>query len=277
MAASAYEMQPSSKLPVEPPAKKKSYVIDPDGEVIFLLEDANAPFAVWDADKISKLTPKKPVKKPAKKKLKLDNTKVSLQNSPNQGEIISHLRAPPQKNQEHIRIQVSAKHLTLASPVFKKTLSGGWKESDIFAKKGSIELVIQYWDLEVFLLFMRIIHCRHQDLPSKVTLEMLAKIGVLADYYACPDAITFFANLWIDQLKDDLPTRYSRDLVLWMFVSWYFKKDEEYAECASIAMTQSNAPITNLDLPFSTTKLSKPLLNICFSLFRFEFLMAHLP
>lgn len=72
MAAPAYKMDP----PVDPPAEKKSYVIDPDGEVIFLLEDANAPFAVWDEEKISKPTPKKPVKKPAKKKIKLDNTKV---------------------------------------------------------------------------------------------------------------------------------------------------------------------------------------------------------
>lgn len=145
----------------------------------------------------------------------------------------------------------------LASPVLKKTLSGGWKESDVFAKKGSIELVIQDWDLEAFLLFMRIIHCQHQNLPGKVTLELLAKIAVLADYYACPDTITFFANLWIDQLKNDSPTRYSRDLVLWMFVSWYFNKQEEYEKFKSIAMTQSNAPIINLDLLLPTIELGK--------------------
>lgn len=88
----------------------------------------------------------------------------------------------------------SAKHLMLASPVMKNTPSGGWKESDVFAKKGSIDLVIHDWGLEAFLLFMRIIHCQHQNLPSKVTLEMLAKIAVLADYYACPDTITFFCE-----------------------------------------------------------------------------------
>lgn len=46
--------------------------IDPDGGVIFLLEGANAPFAVWDEKKISQPTPKKPLKKLAKKKIKLE-------------------------------------------------------------------------------------------------------------------------------------------------------------------------------------------------------------
>jgi hypothetical protein len=129
--------------------------------------------------------------------------------------------------------------------------------------------VIQEWDLEAFLLFMRIIHCQHRNLPSKITLEMLAKMAVLADYYACPDAVTFFANLWIDQLKSDFPTTYSRDLILWMFVSWYFNKKEESDKAISIAMTQSNAPITNLDLPLPTTFLGKPLGSDSLSFFFF--------
>lgn len=54
----------------------KSHVIDPDGEVMFFLENANAPFAVWDEKKINKQTPKRPAKKPPKKKLKVDENKV---------------------------------------------------------------------------------------------------------------------------------------------------------------------------------------------------------
>ena len=96
MAAPAYKMDPpvdpSIEPPAELPAEKKSYVIDPDGEVIFLLEDANSPFAVWDEEKISKPTPKKPVKKPAKKKIKLDNTKVNLQYSLTQGAVTDALK-----------------------------------------------------------------------------------------------------------------------------------------------------------------------------------------
>ncbi|KAH1593410.1 hypothetical protein KXX34_003071 [Aspergillus fumigatus] len=40
------------------------------------------------------------------------------------------------------RIQVSAKHLTLASPIFKETLSGRWKEGLRLLKEGSVEIPI---------------------------------------------------------------------------------------------------------------------------------------
>lgn len=56
----------------------KTHVIDPDGEVTFLLEDANAPFAVWDEKKINQPTPEKPVEKPPKEKIKVDESKVRL-------------------------------------------------------------------------------------------------------------------------------------------------------------------------------------------------------
>ncbi|PCH07178.1 Hypothetical protein PENO1_013260 [Penicillium occitanis (nom. inval.)] len=59
----------------------KKHVIDPDGEVKFLLENANAPFAVWDKEeeeeKISKPTPRKSAKQPPKKKAKLDDDGAS--------------------------------------------------------------------------------------------------------------------------------------------------------------------------------------------------------
>lgn len=41
------------------------------------------------------------------------------------------------------RVQVSAKHLTLASPVFKKMLSGGWKKSVTFFQKSSVEITAE--------------------------------------------------------------------------------------------------------------------------------------
>jgi hypothetical protein len=56
----------------------KTHVIDPDGEVTFLLENANAPFAVWDEEKINQPTPKEPIEKPPKENIKVDESKVSL-------------------------------------------------------------------------------------------------------------------------------------------------------------------------------------------------------
>jgi hypothetical protein len=92
------------------------------------------------------------------------------------------------------RIQVSAKHLILASSVFKKILTSGWKESITYLQKGSVENTAESWDIDALLIMLRIIHCQFYHIPRKMTLEMLAKVAVLADYYDCREAIIFFAD-----------------------------------------------------------------------------------
>jgi hypothetical protein len=53
-----------------------------------------------------------------------------------------------------VRIQVSAKHLMLASPVFKKTLTDKWKEGSTFVGTGSVEITTESWDVEAFFMLL---------------------------------------------------------------------------------------------------------------------------
>jgi hypothetical protein len=57
-----------------------------------------------------------------------------------------------------------------------------------------------------------------------VDLEMLTKLAVLVDYYACYEAVEIVSDMWVDGLKGTLPTAYSKDLVRWLFISWVFQK-----------------------------------------------------
>ena len=113
------------------------------------------------------------------------------------------------------RIQASAKHLILSSSVFKKTLTGEWKEGFHLLRKGSVEITTS-WDLDAFLILMRILHCQPQDLLQQISLELLAKVAVLADYYKCQAVVQFFADKWIHVLEESFPSTYSRDLMLWV-------------------------------------------------------------
>lgn len=165
-------------------------------------------------------------------------------------------------NEEHVeedcfRIQVSAKHLILSSPVFNKTLTGGWKEGFHLLREGSVEITTSGWDLEAFLILMRIFHCQPQDLPQRISLELLAKVAVLADYYGCQTVVRFFADKWIDVLKDSFPTSYSRDLILWIWVSWSFRLCPQFENSTSIAISESNDLITDLGLPIPGTVIGK--------------------
>jgi hypothetical protein len=161
---------------------------------------------------------------------------------------------------EVFRIQVSAKHLMLASPMLKKTLSGGWKESVSLLNKGSVEITVHNWDLEALLLLLNIIHCRHNDLPRDISLELLAKFAVIVDYYGCSDAVRFFTDTWINSLKSKgffNRVKYSRDTILGIWISWVFRVSEAFRTSTSDAMRYSEDQIKHLDLPIPTEIISK--------------------
>ncbi|KAJ5183240.1 hypothetical protein N7492_000856 [Penicillium capsulatum] len=147
------------------------------------------------------------------------------------------------------RIQVSAKHLMLASPVFKKILTGGWKESITYFQQGSIEITAESWDIEALMILLRVIHGKYHHVPRKLTLEMLAKIGVIADYYDCKETMYFLTDMWILNMEENIPTEPSRDLMLWLWIAWFFELPSQFKLSTSIAMSQSEGWIDMLGLP----------------------------
>jgi hypothetical protein len=116
-------------------------------------------------------------------------------------------------------IQVSAKHLTLASSVFKKILTGGWKESATYLQEGPVEITTEGRDIEALLTLLRVIHCQNHIVHRKLVLEMLAKVAVLGDFFKCKEAVGFFADIWIEALDGKPPTTYCRDLIIWLWIS----------------------------------------------------------
>lgn len=56
--------------------------------------------------------------------------------------------------------------------------------------------------------------------------------------------------------------------MLWLFISWFFGLSDELNKSTSIAMTYSNAPIANLDLPIPMSVLGK-IIRILFSAHNF--------
>jgi hypothetical protein len=164
-----------------------------------------------------------------------------------------------QQDESCFRIQVSAKHLMLASSVFKKILTGGWKESVAYLQKGSVEITTEGWDIEALLILLRAIHSQHYHIPRKLTLEMLAKVAVLVDYYECKEATSVWTTIWIDSLEEKIPSTYSRDLFLWLWISWFLQLPTQFKKLTSTVMSQSNGWINNgLGLPIPDKVMGKP-------------------
>jgi hypothetical protein len=112
-------------------------------------------------------------------------------------------------------------------------------------------LSAQDWDEEAFVILMDVSHLRNNRVPRVITLEMLAKFAVLADYYECSESVDLFVNIWLADLRvrTPIPTTYCRDLILWLWISWIFKLPELFKQVTAVAIVQSPEPFRNLGLP----------------------------
>ncbi|PGH10466.1 hypothetical protein AJ80_07509 [Polytolypa hystricis UAMH7299] len=296
-----------------------SHIIDPDGEVIIILRNANPPFAELDEATVADMPSQtlsepnpyaqshseetgashnyivrskkgkkrkkakrsaahdasfepflEPAEEPAEElaeELAEEPAETGFVDGPSDSERTSTYGGPTREinnynqgdaqqdnsdedfTERNFSIQVSAKHLTLASSVFKKMLTSGLKEAVTYLQKRSVEIETESWDVEALLILLRVMHCQHNRIPRKLSLEMLAKVAVLADYYNCKEAVSIFADIWIDALEERSPMMDRRNLILWLWISWYFQVPGKFQETTSIVMSRSNGSIDSLGLP----------------------------
>lgn len=93
--------------------------------------------------------------------------------------------APP------VRMRLSSKHLTLASEYCRAAFAHDYAETK--AESGyAYTLTAETWDHEALRVVMHVIHGQTRKVPRKVSLDMLAKIAVIVDYYKCHEAVDFF-------------------------------------------------------------------------------------
>lgn len=156
-----------------------------------------------------------------------------------------------------VRFLLSSRHLTLASRYFRAELNGPWTEATADSIDGLRHIEASDWDDQALLLLMRILHGLNREVPRKITLEMLAKIAVLVDYYDCREAVELAVHMWIDALEDCLPLECNRDLTLWLLVSSTFRQPETFRSITKTAIQESRAPLPALDLPISQNVIGK--------------------
>ncbi|KAF2488623.1 hypothetical protein BU16DRAFT_532128 [Lophium mytilinum] len=147
-----------------------------------------------------------------------------------------------------VHYHVSASHLRLASPKFNSMLG---IENE---KYGHYYILVQDWDKEALLILLNVVHLRHRNVPRAVSLEMLAKLATLIDYYDCAEAAEGWTERWIDHLKttSPIPSTHCRDLMLWMCIAWVLRLPSEFAQTTAVAIKQSKQKeLPTLGLPIT--------------------------
>lgn len=156
------------------------------------------------------------------------------------------------QGEDGIRFKVCAGNLMSASPWFSRALErDGWSGSIRDSTDGCFRISAEGWDEEAFLMLMNVLHLRNNKVPRSLSLEMLAKFALLADYYECRDSVELIVDVWVADLrvKNPIPETYCRDLILWIWISWTFKLSQEFKHATAVAIIQSPEPIRDLGLP----------------------------
>ncbi|KAI4696593.1 uncharacterized protein J4E88_000770 [Alternaria novae-zelandiae] len=251
-----------------PPANaNERVVIAESGDVLLTLRNPGAPFAVWereaeDGDAANKSVIKEEGKEDedADQDLKAEGPpqkKRRMAERSRQGaEIQDDLGDDPER--PCFVYQVSSQHLITASPKFKSEIMS-WSENNK-ADDGFYYMETADWDSEAFAILLNMLHLRFRQVPKELSLELLAKVAMLVDYYQCWEAFDLIANLWVTnaQRKHRVPYTYGRELMMWMLVSWVFKLDTVFDSTTNVALRKNNRPkIQHMELSIPPAGLKR--------------------
>lgn len=223
------------------------YEVDPDGDVMLVL--GNQPGDESDAsedDSSEDEEPAEAVKASVSQALPLV-----------QRELLTHPNVLAEFGQGANCMQLSSRHLALASVYFRKMFSGLWKDGHQLRANHQCQITEEGWALEPFLVLMYIIHGRTREVPREITLDMLAEIATLVDYYQCSEAVGIISEVWINQLGKELPSSFSRDVILWIWISIVFRQPDIFNSMTKVAQQQSRAPIQAQGLPIQQAIIGK--------------------
>ncbi|KAJ5629485.1 hypothetical protein N7528_003142 [Penicillium herquei] len=152
-------------------------------------------------------------------------------------------------NNDTVKFQVSAKHLIHASPIFKSMLTGGWKESVGYQQNDPAEITAEDWDVVAFSIVLNAVHGKFYQIPKSPTLEQVAKVSVIADYYQLKETISVMLPVWSPVLSEGIEQFSFRDLRMSVWASWFLGADEQFKDTTSSAMTRMTGQIQSLGLP----------------------------
>ncbi|ERS95688.1 hypothetical protein HMPREF1624_07763 [Sporothrix schenckii ATCC 58251] len=239
----------------------KIYEIDPEADTLVVVHPLAESFAPWpEHDNKSTTIPTQ-----------------HLTNGYRNGAVV------PVPAPAGVRIKVSSKHLSLASPRFRDILAqktaaaantnGSGKQSNgvttppaspnsLWRKQaatttatdesdGRIHIVLDGLDADATTTVLNIVHGRggKDRVPKTVSLEALARIAVVVDKLKLQDAVEIYADRWVDELHSkSAPSSKdsSRDLVFWIYVAYVFQRDRIFKEATKIAAAQLTGPLPTL-------------------------------
>ncbi|KAI9649693.1 hypothetical protein NHQ30_002274 [Ciborinia camelliae] len=145
------------------------------------------------------------------------------------------------------RILVSSKHMSLASPVFKAMLQGGFHEAIELKKTGKTEIPLPDDDSTAMVILIDIIHGRFKSVPKTLNLATLTQMAILVDKYQCHESTELLRAVWatnISQRKIWIQDWYNT--ACWIGVAWVFDLHAEFKEATESIIKGSGTGLSEI-------------------------------
>ncbi|KAI4932477.1 hypothetical protein J4E85_002875 [Alternaria conjuncta] len=235
-----------------PPANaNERVVIAESGDVLLTLRNPGAPFAVWDHEAEDDDAAENSVIKEEGKEDEDADQDLKVEGPPQKKRRMAERSRQEPEIQDDLGddaerscfvYQVSSQHLITASPKFKSEIMS-WSENHK-ADDGFYHMDTADWDPEAFAILLNMLHLRFRQVPKMLSLELLAKVAKLVDYYQCWEAFDLIADVWVRNTRTIYPISdaYSRELILWMFVAWVFKVDTIFGSTTKLTLQLNDRP-----------------------------------
>jgi hypothetical protein len=135
-----------------------------------------------------------------------------------------------------VYLRVSFRNLILASAMFNSMLlSDTFPEGRDLRSKGSLVIKLSD-DAEALIILMYIVHGMTRKVRRNIPLFTLAKLAELVNYYQLHEVVEIFSDSWVANLERTLSLKsYDPELVPpWLFISWVFRKGDQFEKMTQI-------------------------------------------
>ena len=229
----------------------QSFIIDPSGDVVLVLDSWNKAIGHDDSAKLIKAHEVKDTRCSESTKEQLPNHLLGPPIDPTdlEGEITEE---DPDCAAQDIRIRVSSRHLILASEVFKVLLKGGLRESSKLYAEGTTEIPLPDDFADGLVVLANIIHGKFRELPKKMTPQLLIQIVLLVDKYKLHESVEPFIDRWMEHVRPKIPTKkLAEDIMSWITIALVLCLEEDFEQLTRLCLEKQVGKLCTDDLPVS--------------------------
>jgi hypothetical protein len=146
-----------------------------------------------------------------------------------------------------IVMQVSSKHLSLASKVFDNMFEGQSRDNVLSQDREALTIPLLHDNVESMQILLCIVHGLTRRVPRRVERSQLLQTVKVIDKYEFHEIAEVFTDMWFESLRPSIPRNLHKDLASWIYICWELKKPEEFETLTEIAVRETSHGLEDLD------------------------------